>query len=98
MLKQSFSKIKRILTILLAILLAVPLTVVLSSAQSNYAGGNYHTYYTSGQPGYITTNEAPAYWDNGVPVFTEPPTGINTGTIEILNRRRSPGTPEGGSS
>ena len=98
MLKQPFSKMKRVLTILLAILLAVPLTAVLSSAQSNYAGGNYHTYYTADQPGYITTDEAPAYWDNGVPVFTEPPSGINTGTIEIQNRRRSPGTPEGGSS
>ena len=97
MLKQASSKVKRVLTISLAILLAVPLTTVLSSAQSNYAGGNYHTYYTSGQPGCITTDEAPAYWDNEAPVFTELPAGINTGTIEILNRRRSTGTPIGGS-
>ncbi len=98
MLQPSSSKIQQILAILVAILLALPLTAVLSSAQSNYAAGAYHTYSTSQQPGYITTNEAPAYWDNGVPVFTEPPSGVNTGTIEILNRRRSPGTPEGGSS
>jgi hypothetical protein len=98
MLKQSFSKMKMVLIIFVAILLALPLTSVLSSAQSNYPGGAYQTYSTDQQPGYITTNEAPAYWDDGVPVFTEPPSGVNTGTIEILNRRRSPGTPEGGSS
>jgi hypothetical protein len=98
MLKHLSSKMKRVLVISFAILLAVPLTTALSSAQSNYAGGNYHTYYTADQPGYITTDEAPAYWDNGVPVFTEPPSGINTYTIEIQNRRRSPGTPKGGSS
>jgi|SRR5271157_2970336 len=97
MLKYLSSKIKRAMTISLAILLVVPLTAVLSSAQGDYADSNYHTYYT-GQPGYITTNVAPVYWDSDVPVFTEPPSGINTGTIEILNRRRSPGTPEGGSS
>ena len=97
MLKQSFSKMKRILIIFVAILLALPLTAVLSSA-THYVGGAYQTYSTGQQPGYITTDEAPAYWDNGIPVFTEEPHGINTGTIEILNRRRSPGTPEGGSS
>ena len=98
MLKTSSSKMQKVLAILFAILLVVPLTAVLSSAQGYYTGGAYQTYSTGQQPGYITTNEAPAYWDNGVPVFTEPPSGVNTGTIEILNRRRSPGTPEGGSS
>jgi len=97
MLKQSSSKMKKVLAILLAILSVVPLTAVLSSAQGYYAGSNYHTYYTE-QPGHITTTDTPLYWDDDVPVFSEPPTGINTGEIEILNRRRSPGTPEGGSS
>ena len=97
MLKHSFSKMKRVLTILLAVFLAVPVTAVLSSAH-HYEGGPIQTYSTAQQPGQITTDEVPAYWDNGVPVFTEEPHGINTGTIEILNRRRSPGTPEGGSS
>ena len=97
MLQPSSSKMQKILAILFAIFLVVPLTAILSSAQGYYAGSNYHTYYT-GQPGYVTTTDTPIYWDNDVPVFSEPPTGINTGTIEILDRRRSPGTPEGGSS
>jgi hypothetical protein len=88
---------KKVLAVLLVGLFVVSLATVLSSAQDYYAGSNYHTYST-GQPGYVTTTDTPVYWDRGVPVFSEPPTGINTGEIEILNRRRSPGTPEGGSS
>ena len=95
MLKQSFSKMKRILTILLAILLAVPLTAVLSSVH-HYAGGPIQTYSTDQQPAQITTDEVPAYWHNGVPVFTEEPHGINTGTIEILDNSESPRSPEDG--
>ena len=97
MLKQSFSKMKKVIAILLAILLAVPLTAVLSSA-AIYEGGAIQTYPAGQHEHTITTNEAPLYYDNGVPVFVEQPSGVNTGTIEILNRRRSPGTPEGGSS
>jgi|ERR1035437_469705 hypothetical protein len=97
MLKQSSSGMKKVLAVLLIGFFVLPLTAVAASAQGYYAGSNYHTY-TTGQPGYITTTDTPAYWDDDVPVFSEPPTGVNTGTIEILNRRRSPGTPEGGSS
>jgi hypothetical protein len=95
MLKQSSSKIKRVFGILLAILLAVPLTTVLSSAQSNYAGSNYHTYYDSDQPGYIITTDVPAYWEGDVLAFTDEPSGINTGDIDILYRGESPSSPEG---
>ena len=94
MLKQSFSKMKRVLAILLAILLAVSLTAVLSSAY-HYDGGPVQTYSIGQHPAQITTDEVPAYQNNGVPVFTEEPHGINTGTIEVLNRHRSPSTPEG---
>ena len=97
MLKQSSSEIKKVLSILLIGLFVLPFTAVAASAQGYYASSNYSTYYT-GQPGYITTTDTPAYWEGDVPVFSEPPTSINTGKIEILNRRRSPGTPEGGSS
>jgi hypothetical protein len=86
---------KRVLTISLAILLLVPLTTVLSSAQSNYADGNYHTYYESSQPRYVTTNEVPLLWVKGAPEFIDPPSGINTGTVLIYSRSESPGTPEG---
>ena len=95
MLKQSSTKMKKVLTISLLMFLVVPLTAVLSNAQSNYADGNYHTYYESTQPGYITTDEAPSFWEGGEPVFTDEPTGINTGDIDILYRHRSPGSPEG---
>jgi hypothetical protein len=95
MLKQSFSKAKKILTISLAIFLVISLTAVSSNAQGNYAGGNYHTYYDSDQPGYTTTTDVPAYWEDGVPAFTDEPSGINTGDVDILYRHRSPGTPEG---
>lgn len=99
MLKQLSSKMKRVLTISFAILLVVPLTAVLASADHIYQGpGNYQTYYDRDMPGHITTSDTPLYYDNGVPVFEEQPSGVNTGDIEILNRRRSPGTPEGGSS
>lgn len=94
MLKQSFSKMKKVLTILFAILLAVPLTAVLSSAH-HYEGGPIQTYSTAQQPGQITTDEVPAYWKGNVPVFATNPHGINTGTIEILDRGESPGSPEG---
>jgi hypothetical protein len=97
MLKQSFSKMKRILTILLAVLLAVPLTAALSSAH-HYDGGPIQTYSTEQQPAQITTDEIPAYWHGNIPVFATTPHGINTGTIEILDRGGSPGTLEGSTS
>ena len=97
MLKQSFSGIKKVLAILLIGFFVLPLTAVTGSAQGYYAGSNYHTY-TAGQPGYIVTTDTPVYWDGDVPVFSEPPDGINTGTIEIIDRHISPGTPEGDSS
>ncbi len=101
MLKQSSIKMKKVLAVLLIGLFVLPLTAVLSSAdhikQGDEAYRNYYTYYTE-IPGHITTTDTPVYWDGDIPVFSEPPTGINTGTNERLNRRRSPGTPEGGSS
>ena len=101
MLKQSSRRMKKVLAVLLVGLFVVPLTAVLSSAdhikQGDEAYSNYHTYYNS-PAGHITTTDTPLYWHGDVPVFEEPPTGVNTGEIEILNRRRSPGTPEGGSS
>ncbi len=82
MLKQSFSRMKKILAILLVILLAVPLTAVLSSAH-HYEGGPTQTY-TENQPGQITTDEVPLYYDNGKPVFATNPHGVNSASIEIL--------------
>ena len=91
--KQLSNKVKKILTISLVILLISTLAAVLSSAQGNYAGGNFRTYYTGYWPGYIITDDTPVYWHGDVPVFTDSPNGINTGDIEILNH--SQGTPEG---
>ena len=91
--KQLSNKMKKVLTISLAILLVSSLTAVLSSAQGNYAGGNFRTYYTGYQPGYIITDDTPVYWHGNLPVLTDSPNGINTGDIEILDH--SQGTPEG---
>jgi len=81
--EQLSHRMKRVLTISLATLLAVPLATVLSIAQSNYAGGNYHTYYT-GQPGYFATIKLLHIWGNGVPVFSESPVTL----IAVLLRYR----------
>ncbi len=72
-----------------------PFSSTLTAVLSGNAGDNYHTYYESSQPYHINPDEAPTYCSDGVPVFSEPPTGINIGDIVILNRRRSPSTPEG---
>ena len=96
MLKHSFSKMKRVLTILLAVFLAVPLTAVLSSAH-HYEGGAIQTYSATDRPAQITTDEAPLAYDSGVPVFETNPHGINSGKIEIQHPANSLGTPEGSS-
>jgi hypothetical protein len=101
MLKQSF-KMKKVLAILVAVLFVVSLTAVTASAHHIKLGDeayrNYQTYYTEELPGHITTTDAPAYWHDNIPVFRDPPSGANTGTIEILNRGESPGSPEGSTS
>ncbi len=95
MLKQLSSGMKKVLAVLLIGFFVLPLTTVAASAQGYYAGSNYHTYYDSDQPGYTITTDVPAYWEGGEPAFTDEPSGINTGDIDILYRHRSPGTPEG---
>ena len=94
MLKQSSSGMKKVLAVLLIGFFVLPLTAVAASAQGYYVGNNYHTYIME-QPGYIITTDTSIYWDGNVPVFCDSSNGINTGTIEVLDRTESPGSPEG---